>query len=123
MAKRSLYLAAYDISSPGRLAKMPDKYQQCYLICYDICDTRRLQRVHRVVSNYAVSVQRSVFHARLSRERLNLLKSELENIINLKQDDVRIYPLPEKQHIDSLGVSANNLGLLLVQGSTDIMLV
>ena len=70
--------------------------EPAYLICYDIADPRRLQRVHYYLKARALAVQYSVFFGRFSRERLDRLLSELPGIIKAAEDDVRIYPVPEQ---------------------------
>ena len=65
-----------------------------YLIAYDIRWPQRLRRVHRVVKRYGIPVQYSVFLARLTDARLESLIFELRSEIDVRFDDVRIYPIP-----------------------------
>lgn len=74
-----------------------------WLICYDIADPRRLGRVHRVVSEFAVPVQYSVFWARLGRVALNDALRVVATRIDPRADDVRFYPLPETVQAFRLG--------------------
>ena len=62
-----------------------------YLLCYDISDPRRLQRVHRYVVKHALFVQLSVYYFQGNRQALNRLLSGLSCIIEEKEDDVRVY--------------------------------
>ncbi len=64
-----------------------------YLICYDIREPARLQRVHRYLSKRAIALQYSVFTARLGKKELMWLSRGLASLIDKRQDDVRIYPL------------------------------
>jgi CRISPR-associated protein Cas2 len=69
-----------------------------YLICYDISDPKRLGRLQRFVSGYAVMVQYSVYLAWLTPASLDVLEEGIRHRINPHADDVRIYPLPG--HLD-----------------------
>ncbi len=65
------------------------------LVCYDIADPRRLLRVHRYLRETGLPVQYSVFAIRLTPRQLALLLQDLNRRIEPREDDVRIYPLPE----------------------------
>ncbi|PWQ99335.1 CRISPR-associated endonuclease Cas2 [Leucothrix arctica] len=67
-----------------------------YLIAYDIADPRRLKRVHRILKNNAIAMQKSVFITVMNRADCLGLVDELEAVINPKEDDIRFYPLPQK---------------------------
>jgi CRISPR-associated protein Cas2 len=66
-----------------------------WLVCYDIANPRRLGRVHRATTRFAVGVQYSVYWARLERPALGAALASLARLINPREDDVRFYPLPE----------------------------
>jgi CRISPR-associated protein Cas2 len=74
-----------------------------WLICYDIADPRRLVRVHRAASRFAVPVQYSVFWARLDRAALNEALRAIAVLIDPGADDVRFYPLPENVRVYAFG--------------------
>lgn len=74
-----------------------------WIVAYDIRDERRLVRVHRYMVKHAVPLQRSVFQARMSTRDLLLLRAGLAELIDPKQDDVRMYPLPARMDIVRLG--------------------
>ncbi|MCX8023434.1 MAG: CRISPR-associated endonuclease Cas2 [Syntrophorhabdaceae bacterium] len=65
-----------------------------YLICYDIADERRLGRVYRYLKEKGIHIQYSVFHCRFTWQELQRVKADLKEIIDEKEDDIRIYPLP-----------------------------
>lgn len=65
-----------------------------YLICYDIRDPRRLRQVHKCVCNYAAALQLSVFYGELSAQELDQMVNDLENLIDNRCDDIRIYRVP-----------------------------
>ena len=66
---------------------------QHYIICYDICNSKRLQKIHKTVVQYALPLQYSVYYARLSIKMLEELISKFNRIINVTEDDIRIYPV------------------------------
>lgn len=67
--------------------------KRVYLVSYDIRDEKRLQRVHNYMKNKGVHLQKSVFYCLLGTEELLKIKKELCEIINDKEDDIRMYPL------------------------------
>lgn len=64
-----------------------------YLVSYDIKDERRLNRVHRFLKGKGIHLQKSVFYFALSPEELKRLYRQLSEMIEEKEDDIRIYPL------------------------------
>jgi CRISPR-associated protein Cas2 len=64
-----------------------------WLIAYDICNPRRLQRVHAFLKKRALRVQHSVYLALLTAAERNALAGSLEAIIDPDSDDVRLYSL------------------------------
>jgi CRISPR-associated protein Cas2 len=80
-----------------------------YLICYDIRDPKRLQKVHRTVRDFGTAVQFSVFEAELKQAELCDLKQRLEKLIDAAQDSVSFYPLTPAYQKISLGCVVNLL--------------
>jgi len=74
-----------------------------YLVCYDIADERRLSRVFKLMKHRGVHLQYSVFFCRMTWQNLLELKVRLSNIIDEKEDDVRIYPLPSDLKVIVMG--------------------
>jgi CRISPR-associated protein Cas2 len=74
-----------------------------YLVCYDIADPKRLARVLRFMKGRGIHLQYSVFHCSLTWPELIKLRERLRELINNKQDDVRIYPLPSDGKVIALG--------------------
>lgn len=72
---------------------MPAKRRTPWLICYDVADPRRLQRVHRVARRQATPLQYSVFHTIATRREVLGMLHDIEEHIDPRQDDVRAYPL------------------------------
>ncbi len=65
-----------------------------YLVCYDIAKPKRLSRVLRFMKGRGIHLQYSVFHCSLTWPELMKMKEKLGRLINRREDDVRIYPLP-----------------------------
>lgn len=74
-----------------------------YLVCYDIRNEKRLVKVYRTLKQMGIHVQYSVFHCRLTWQELIELKGKLQGIIDEKEDDVRIYPLPQELTVSVMG--------------------
>ncbi len=77
-----------------------------YLIAYDIADPRRLARLHRYLKGEALALQYSVFFGRFTPTQIDRIEDEIAARIEVKEDDVRIYPLPEDFQVWALGASA-----------------
>lgn len=83
-----------------------------FIICYDICDPRRLGRLHRFLKKYAVPLQYSVFLFTGDDRQLDRLLARAETCIDPKTDDLRAYPLPARGLKARLGKSALPEGIL-----------
>lgn len=64
-----------------------------YLICYDVADTRRRTRLHKLLLAHGDPVEESVFEARLSSKALRALRADIHRIADRDADIVRIYAL------------------------------
>jgi CRISPR-associated protein Cas2 len=87
-----------------------------WLIAYDIRDERRLRRVHRYLSSVAVPVQYSVFVTRAAAHRVGVFYSRLSELIDSGTDDVRIYHVPDRAEVATLGVQGLPEGIRLLEG-------
>lgn len=59
-----------------------------YLVCYDICDDKRLRKVFKVMRGWGDHLQFSVFECQLKNEDLIRLRAELAEIVHHKEDQV-----------------------------------
>ena len=59
-----------------------------YLVCYDICDDKRLRKVFQLMRGWGDHLQYSVFECRLTQIDLARLRSELSRIIHHREDQV-----------------------------------
>ena len=72
---------------------MPASRPTPWLLCYDIANPRRLQRVHRAACRHATPLQYSVFHTIATRREILAMIHDIEEYIDPGQDDVRAYPV------------------------------
>ena len=93
---------------------MPASRRTRWLICYDIADPRRLQRVHRVVCRYATPYQYSVFSMLASRKQVTEVLLEVAELIDEQEDDLRAYPLLTSMPAFSYGQDTLPDGILPV---------
>lgn len=75
------------------------------VVCYDISDNKRRNRVANVLEDYGVRVQYSVFECLLTEELLKMLKVRLASEIEEEQDKVFYYHLCERcaKQIETIG--------------------
>lgn len=83
-----------------------------YLIGYDIANAKRLSRMYRRITKFATPLQYSLFLFDGSKQELNRRLKTILPILNKKEDDLRIYPLPAKTPFWELGKSAMPEGII-----------
>lgn len=59
-----------------------------YIVTYDICDPKRLNKVFKTMRGWGDHLQYSVFECQLTSSELIDLRSQLKEIINEVQDQV-----------------------------------
>ena len=59
-----------------------------YLICYDICDDKRLRKVFQIMRKFGDHLQYSVFECQLTAMDLVRCRAGLAKAINQKEDQV-----------------------------------
>ncbi len=64
-----------------------------YLVCYDVCDDKRLRRMHKKMCGFGDAVQYSVFRCELSPTERQLMKEALWEILNWDHDRVMLVNL------------------------------
>lgn len=94
---------------------------RAWLVCYDIGDPARLQKLHRYLCGEALNVQYSVFLAVWSDAKFGKVWSGISGKIDKRTDDVRAYPLPGRAETvmkgkaflpDDIGLSKRGLAIL-----------
>jgi CRISPR-associated protein Cas2 len=87
-----------------------------WMIAYDIRCPRRLRRVHAFLKAEAVPVQYSVFVTTANAQQLGVMRARLDDLIDGKVDDVRIYRVPQSPSLATLGRQGLPDGMLLLAG-------
>ena len=59
-----------------------------YLVCYDICDEKRLRKVFQTMRNFGDHLQYSVFECQFTSLDLARCRNELSGIIHRDEDQV-----------------------------------
>lgn len=59
-----------------------------YLVCYDICDDKRLRKVFQAMRGYGDHLQYSVFECQFTAMDLARCRAALSKIINHSEDQV-----------------------------------
>ena len=59
-----------------------------YIVCYDICDPKRLRQVYKTMRGWGDHIQYSVFECQLTKMDIARLRSTLTDIIHHKEDQV-----------------------------------
>jgi CRISPR-associated protein Cas2 len=78
-----------------------------YLVCYDIANPKRLQKVHKKMKGYGEAMQYSVFCCDLTNSEKTILWGELHTIINHREDQIMFVNLG-----NSMSQRAENLETL-----------
>jgi CRISPR-associated protein Cas2 len=71
--------------------------RRCYLACYDIRNDKRLRQVFKLMKGYGEHWQYSIFFCILRPIDRVRMQGELEDVMNLKDDQVLIIDLGENQ--------------------------
>jgi CRISPR-associated protein Cas2 len=100
---------------------MPVNRPTMYVISYDIADPSRLARVHRRLRNEGLPLQYSVFHVCLPERTLRELLSELSGLIEPREDDIRVYPLPDSVECRFLGQQMFPEDVMLIRAGRDLL--
>ncbi|MFQ5852034.1 MAG: CRISPR-associated endonuclease Cas2 [Candidatus Binatia bacterium] len=82
------------------------------LVAYDVATDsregrRRLRRVAQVCKNFGQRVQKSVFECSVNEMQLDRLRNHLLQVIEDKEDSLRIYRLvePRERYVEAYGIS------------------
>ena len=84
---------------------MPASKKLPWLLCYDIAEPRRLQRVHKTVSHHAIPLQYSVFLSYGTKREMLSMIDAIDELIDKREDDVRAYPLSFAAQVYTFGCS------------------
>ena len=79
--------------------------RQTYLVCYDICDDKRLRKVHKTMRNFGDHLQYSVFECQLTPIDLAKCQSQLNDIIQgggVSINKIKIHSIDQKVDFELL---------------------
>lgn len=81
----------------------------CFIIAYDISNPKRLQRLHRVVSNQFMQLQYSVYYGVMTRPHMDAFIQTMQSIIHPTADDLRIYEVEPLEKAFIIGKSDDDI--------------
>jgi len=88
-----------------------DTRRTLYLVAYDICGPRRLQRISRYLTGYKVGGQKSVYELWVTAAELAAIRAELETLMQLDEDRLHILALDVRMKPRCYGIAQSfNLG-------------
>jgi CRISPR-associated protein Cas2 len=64
-----------------------------YIICYDSPSDKRRRKLHKLLKNFAIAVQKSVFETFLEASEFDRMMRKIRELMDEKSDSVRIYGL------------------------------
>jgi len=70
-----------------------------YLVAYDIADPRRLAKVHRLMKDRGLAVQKSLFFVKGTESKIDSLLDRITSIMVVKEDDLRAYPISHPSEV------------------------
>ena len=95
-------------------------HKQNYLVCYDIADPKRLQKVYRQCCKVGIPYQYSVFQLHCTAPEAHALWKLLAGIIDHDEDDVRAYHTGPTSSIVTLGETLEPDGIFCDTGRKSI---
>jgi CRISPR-associated protein Cas2 len=63
------------------------------IVAYDIAHPRRLNRVAKIMKDYGVRVQKSVFELDVDSRRFSEMRGRIESELEPSEDGVKYFPL------------------------------
>lgn len=83
------------------------------ILAYDV-NQKRVSKVMKICRKYLVHVQKSVFEGILTEGRLQALKRDLKNVIDVDTDGVCIYSTASTSYFlkEELGVVEDNSNII-----------
>lgn len=66
------------------------------IAAYDIADPKRLARVAKIMKDYGVRVQKSIFELAVTRQVFSEMKGRIERVIEFDEDGVKYFSLCER---------------------------
>jgi len=66
------------------------------IVAYDIADPKRLNRIAKIIKDYGIRVQKSIFEVTVDDKRFIEMKTRIEHEIHPDEDGVKFFPLCKK---------------------------
>jgi CRISPR-associated protein Cas2 len=66
------------------------------IVAYDIADPRRLAKIAKIMKDYGIRVQKSIFEVSARGGVFNELRRRVEGVIVPEKDGVKYFPVCEK---------------------------
>lgn len=66
------------------------------IVAYDIASPQRIARVAKIIKDYGVRVQKSIFEVTVNPTLFTEMKARIEGVIEQSFDGVKYFPLCEK---------------------------
>jgi len=106
--------ARHRIKEPRSAQNNSERQGARWLVAYDIADAKRLQRLGRYMGQVAIRLQLSVYLVDPSLIPIQELVSNIEQIIDASEDDVRLYRLTSRSRMWGLGQQFENSDAMFV---------
>ncbi len=78
-----------------------------YMICYDVADDKRRNRVVRELLKVGIRTQYSVFETEISEKQLEVIIDLIKKKIDKKEDSLIVYPISEKSYKKIIRIGSN----------------
>jgi CRISPR-associated protein Cas2 len=79
--------------------------RRLYLIAYDVCDPRRLNRVRDLLKAYSTGGQKSVYECWLTGTEFTEVQETLRRLIEPDEDRVHVVALDGRSRSHTLGIA------------------
>jgi len=76
-----------------------------YLVVYDIANSNRLKKVHRVLKNNGIPIQKSVFFVNGNETEISNIMDIIAGKMILTEDDLRAYPIISPENVWTNGTN------------------
>lgn len=73
------------------------------IICYDISNDKKREKVAEYLEGYGIRVQKSVFECNVTNKKLKEIIIRLSEYIS-NEDSIRVYPICENCYLKSTGI-------------------
>ncbi|HDP25159.1 MAG TPA: CRISPR-associated endonuclease Cas2 [Deltaproteobacteria bacterium] len=89
---------------------MRSNLERTILAVYDIADETRLAHVAKIIVDYGVRVQQSVFELKVTLVKLEELHAKINEVIDIREDSVRYYLMCAKDWQKRQNIGPNRYG-------------